>query len=430
MRRENQNVDLEIAYVVRHEGLSSVFASQVLDRLHSLAGFGLPARVFVLTPIGQFVRKRLREQWNICLRHFQNSQALQVHRIPTMPSRFKSTRLDRIVLSYTIKAALRALDAPPPVFHGRNASATCLLLEIRERIRPRFPVVYDCRGLEDVEAQYLADSANPEIDRDVQSLSVLMKRAAQQSDGVLCVSHEMKRYLIDRFGVPTERVMVIPCCVNYDAFEVASQKRGDIRARLNISDSLVITYCGGIQKWQLPRDTIELFKIALTVEPTSHMLVITTSPDRFRNLLLEMAVPLNRTTVLSVPHHEVADYLAAGDIGVLLREQSDVNKVASPVKFGEYMAAGLPVAISSAVGDYSKAVEENGLGIVVDVPLDPQAVMCRLAQFISECKRSREAIRLRCQSYARTFLRVQEYISDYIAFLQRTRAHLRQNAAS
>ena len=55
----------------------------------------------------------------------------------------------------------------------------------------------------------------------------------------------------------------------------------------------------------------------------------------------------------------------AADYGLLIRENSFTNQVASPVKFAEYLCCGLPVIISERLGDYSEFVEKNGCGYII-----------------------------------------------------------------
>ena len=68
--------------------------------------------------------------------------------------------------------------------------------------------------------------------------------------------------------------------------------------------------------------------------------------------------------------------VASGDISRLQISacccaSSPVNSVASPVKFGEFMAAGLPVIISDGVGDFSDLVQRENVGMVVRSLNDP-----------------------------------------------------------
>jgi len=60
----------------------------------------------------------------------------------------------------------------------------------------------------------------------------------------------------------------------------------------------------------------------------------------------------------------VADHLIVGDYGLLIRENSVTNQVASPVKFAEYLACGLKVIISEDLGDYTKLSSQKNWGYV------------------------------------------------------------------
>jgi hypothetical protein len=59
---------------------------------------------------------------------------------------------------------------------------------------------------------------------------------------------------------------------------------------------------------------------------------------------------------------QVAQYLIVGDYGLLIREDSVTNQVASPVKFAEYLACGLKVIISQKLGDYTELAEQKNWG--------------------------------------------------------------------
>jgi hypothetical protein len=88
-------------------------------------------------------------------------------------------------------------------------------------------------------------------------------------------------------------------------------------------------------------------------------------------------------TVVSVPHEEVAGYLAAADVGLLLREPCAVNEVASPVKFGEYLASGTPVILSEGIGDYSNLTRRENVGLVLPILVDEGQVEMLLGPFLS-----------------------------------------------
>jgi glycosyltransferase involved in cell wall biosynthesis len=63
---------------------------------------------------------------------------------------------------------------------------------------------------------------------------------------------------------------------------------------------------------------------------------------------------------------EVLDLLAAGDAGLVLERKVANTKVCLSVKFGEYLAAGLPVICTPAVEGTALLVRRYDCGLVVD----------------------------------------------------------------
>ena len=78
------------------------------------------------------------------------------------------------------------------------------------------------------------------------------------------------------------------------------------------------------------------------------------------------SLPLGRFTVLHAEHDAVVGWLNAADLGILLRADDPVNRVASPTKFAEYALTGLPVAMSAGIGDYSDLVLSEHAGFHVN----------------------------------------------------------------
>ena len=63
---------------------------------------------------------------------------------------------------------------------------------------------------------------------------------------------------------------------------------------------------------------------------------------------------------------DVYSVLNACDYGVLYREDSITNRVASPTKFPEYLACNLKVVASPGIGDVSDCIIKNDCGILID----------------------------------------------------------------
>jgi glycosyltransferase involved in cell wall biosynthesis len=127
-------------------------------------------------------------------------------------------------------------------------------------------------------------------------------------------------------------------------------------------------------------------------------------------------------TVLGVPHHEVPRYLAAGDIGLLLREPSLVNAVASPVKFAEYLAAGLPVVLTEGIGDYSDLAMRNNLGVVLDFYASEEAVEKNVVEFLMQYETD-STVRARCIELATRELDREMHLARLATLYEKIQGH-------
>jgi len=69
-----------------------------------------------------------------------------------------------------------------------------------------------------------------------------------------------------------------------------------------------------------------------------------------------------RTLQQWIKPEDVHGFLCIADYGLLIREKNQTNGTASPVKFGEYLNAGLKVILSKNIGDFSDLVTSHNLG--------------------------------------------------------------------
>src|SRR6185369_6251475 len=74
---------------------------------------------------------------------------------------------------------------------------------------------------------------------------------------------------------------------------------------------------------------------------------------------------LARVSATSAAPQDVSRYLSAADVGLLIRRPHPTHEMASPIKFAEYLAAGLAVAVSEGVGSAPDIVERFGVGVAV-----------------------------------------------------------------
>jgi glycosyltransferase involved in cell wall biosynthesis len=331
---------------------------------------GHDVRLAIFTPLGEYLRGTARGQWRARIARLRTDFRLPIRRIPSPPARARGLWDESRLLRSWIRS-----EAPPgrgAVVQCRGPEATGLARSGLDRGRGA-GVSYDCRGLGGEEVAYARGRGGDGRPRgggreDGERFDARERSAALRCTAMLCVSEAMRGEVVRRWGVDPSKITIIPCCTDVAASSTAVGGREVVRRRLGLEDRLVVGYCGSASAWELPGTLMAAFNAIRSVRADAHLLVITTQPETMGRFAREAAVPQERRTVLSVDHRDVPIHLAAADVGVLLREESAVNGVASPVKFAEYLACGLPVLISPGVGDFSALVERERLGWVVPAP--------------------------------------------------------------
>jgi glycosyltransferase involved in cell wall biosynthesis len=48
-----------------------------------------------------------------------------------------------------------------------------------------------------------------------------------------------------------------------------------------------------------------------------------------------------------------------------MRDSVFANKVACPIKIGEYLACGLPVILTKGIGDFDALINQAGIGVLI-----------------------------------------------------------------
>ena len=428
---EKGGTTARIVYLVRREGLTSVFASQVARRMGAVADAGFEVDVGVFTPLGQWLRRDSRERWHKTLGELPPSLVGRVRRFPSLPSRFDLPMTEARLLRWWLKRNERQLSAGTRQIQGRsefrqtvciiqcrNATVTRMALWARRGL-PDVKVIFDCRGLVDHEFLYergqTFSTVPHALRRKAEQLGAEQREAALQSDAVFCVSQRMVDYLGREYGVPPEKCLVVPCCVDVALFAAASAQRQHMRAQLGFGDRFVVCYCGSLARYQLPNESLGLFRRIREIVPSAHFFAVTTAPDAMRSAARDAGVPADQMTIVSVGPAEVPQYLSAADIGLLLREQCAVNEVASPVKFGEYLASGTTVIMSDGIGDFSELARRERLGLVLDNRWSKQNSSQRVRGFLEEWMVGRQEYRRRCILNAHAHLDFDAYLPQISA---------------
>lgn len=374
-----------ILYLTYNDQPSGVYWSQVTGVVAHLNTLGGPeVRLLALISLRGFRRNR-----RLIRAHSPNALVWPI--VPTL-HRWRSN-------AFLVKLACRRLR--PTALMARGALATWLGLRAQEAGLVA-KVCFDARG---------AYAAEWEEYRIVDDDTLISQFRTVEADAVahstlrLAVSEALVQHWRERYSYKGNEHVVVPCTLG--AAHLPPHKDTEARRRtLGYGpDDIVLAYAGSTAGWQSFATVQQWLEGVLHDQPQVKVLFLAREDAAISEL--EAAWP-GRVQRAWVKPEEVPAVLAACDQALLLRDDTLTNRVASPTKFAEYLAAGLPVLISDQIGDFPDLVEEGSLGIRL-----------REQQPVPALTRPSRAERERLRAFALTHFTKGAYEAAYRSLLER-----------
>lgn len=333
-----------ILYLTFNDAPSGIFSSQVID-------------------VVKFLNTNFQDK--VQLVSFVSSRQYFNHK-----AKIKSELSDAIVLPMfpgvhrwrwnTFLLFFIVLFKKPNKIIGRSVLATQLALKMRSRGIVN-KVIYDGRGAIKAEWEEYRVIQNPKM---LSEIFYLEKEAVLNSDYRIAVSNKLIEYWKDEFGYHSNHHAVIPCTLNklFEEIVLSETSINETRNAIGFDEnSIVFVYSGSVAGWQSFNMLYDYVSPILKMDSNYKLMFLS---DENENILkLQHQFP-HQVLCKKLKVNDVPKYLLAADYGLLLREETVTNKVASPVKFAEYIACGLKVIISNHLGDYSQFVETFDNGII------------------------------------------------------------------
>ncbi|CCH72296.1 hypothetical protein BN11_1520009 [Nostocoides australiense Ben110] len=171
-----------------------------------------------------------------------------------------------------------------------------------------------------------------------------------RAGSVVVVSQPMARLAAGRLR-PAD-TLVIPNTVDTDEFRVEAAAAPEF-----------LTYQGGGAPWQGLERLAQVWSALHRQEPHVRFRVISRDP---RTQVLADGLPDEAIEFVSADDpREVGAWLTQARLGFLYRAPNLVNEVSWPMKFGEYLAAGVPVVLSRCGWDLEGVVRRHECGMIV-----------------------------------------------------------------
>lgn len=363
-----------------------------LQAVTAVQGAGAPAPVLVTF---ESLRDWLRPAALRAARQQAEELGVSIACFPLWPKKLPgSGGLNRRWCAALVRLAAWWYDAK--VVHAQSHMAAVTAARAL-RWNREIQVVFDVHGV-DIEER-LADGRLCAGSRAHQVSIQTQREAIRRADWIFPVSEALRDYL----QADPHRSRVVPCVASLplppgDPEYVRQQARD----ALAVDDRPVVLYLGGASDWQRPEYVVRCFSELLKIVPDAVMLVISGDKEKFSELLQDRNIPSGSCRVVSLPHKEVGAAAAAADLGLLLREDTLVNRVASPTKFAEYLALGVPVVLTDALADFAEIVRNDNVGRVVGSSATAPETAAAIGALLEQSRAEGERIRRRCrESFAR-----------------------------
>ena len=287
------------------------------------------------------------------------------------------------------------------ILHGHALYST--IHALRAKTHTKAKVIFDVHGAFPEEAEMSGSDSSR-----VKRLLEWEKEALNTADLRIFVSSRMERFFRAKYGLSDHPYVFIPCCVYNEKFQMSGEIRLSKRAQLGIKEKFVFLYLGTLSVWQCPEAMFSLFAQFYQKRPDSLFYLILPHFDHEKaiSFLKKYKLPSKSYMVAEVPHMEVGSVIGIADAGLLLRKSHPVNYVSSPTKFGEYLAAGVPVISTEDIGDTSDLIKNEKVGLIISpngggpTPDDLE----RVISFTKDVQQNRQMWADRCLNTSKMFL--------------------------
>ncbi|SMO55746.1 Glycosyltransferase involved in cell wall bisynthesis [Alcanivorax sp. DSM 26295] len=234
-------------------------------------------------------------------------------------------------------------------------------------------------GLRDVRVIYHSDGLMADERVDFAGLSrsswkykfllFIERQAVRNSAMVLSLTRTGSSILFQRHGkgLPAEKFILVSNGRDPDFFKpIDDSFREKIRRSLGLErHQKLYVYAGSLDKSKYHvENLIRFFKIALTYDKSSRLLILTPSVDLVESVASQLSLSSYSYAVKSVSFFEVPKFLSSADVGICLVTPAFSMQAVWPIKAGEYLMCGLPIISTKNVGDLQSLPHEGAFFFV------------------------------------------------------------------
>lgn len=331
---------MNVCYFVYREENVMVYASQVLEYLQHLK------EKPNVNEVGLVI---FRHEKNMFKRDEVEERALKyVHwtkSFASMPllSTFQ-LRLNAFRTRRFIRATYSKSDKVAVICRGELAT---YIASVAFRGYYNARILYDNRGLPVLESKVsYGDQWIHQLNR--KKKYWCLRYAKDHCDMYNFVTNAMREFDIKNYNYKKDLpYTIIPTLHHHQSIDPNHLR--ELRLCENIKDGdLVISYVGATQAWQSADELVKIIDLIGNRYPAAKFLLLTNGK---LEQLSRLGPDLRKRIIKkAVPHNEVPYYLAMTSFGIILRDDSIINRVAAPTKIAEYIANNISILYKGHIG--------------------------------------------------------------------------------
>lgn len=176
---------------------------------------------------------------------------------------------------------------------------------------------------------------------------------------IVTVSERMVQFVKRYF--PRVTCVAAPTCADLKTFRPPA-----------MPERKYLTYLGSGAPWQNLGQLSQIWSALYRADKSLRFKVV--SKDK-RAEILKSDIPEEAIKITAAEGpSEVAQHLWEAELGFLIRTPDIVNEVSFPTKFGEYVAAGVPIVGTDVGWDFTQIIKQTRCGLLVDWKSEPQTI--------------------------------------------------------
>ncbi len=248
---------------------------------------------------------------------------------------------------------------------------------------------------------------SPDMKEDIRKI----KHSIKISSYSICVSNHLKEILEKQSGLTLNNNFIFPCCCDLERFSKIIPHIPD--------DKFIIGFFGGSSKWHCMDEILDLFLRLRKLSNRYFLLILTGSDMSIYKNKLEV-IGNENYSIKKANIYDIPNMISSMDLSVAIRENRELNKVSSPTKLSESLAAGVPLLVTRYSGDYKELMVNNNTGIVINDIFPTNEELLAIHNYCSYVMNNRLSVFNHCREAVAN--RTQEiYSKQFVNFIENKR---------